>query len=268
MTSPKGNLPEELEAELLGFILAGRQERIADAAVAAQPPPVRAALPGIYETLASLALGEEPVAPRSDLRARLMLTLAHNQMRTTNAKSALVIVDMICDHLTPGRPLEVPRARQIVPALQARIEDARARGIPVVYVVDEHDEDDPDLEAWGTHAVKGSGGNDVWPELAPKSGDRIVKKPTYSAFAHSTFAEVMDELNVDTIVLTGCLTELGLMATATEALQRGFQVEVPGDAQAGYSAEGEQMTLGVLKVMAPYGAARKARLEMLASRQG
>lgn len=266
MTSQKSHLPEELEAELLGFLLAGRQERIADAAVATQPPPVRAALPGIFETLAGLTLGAEPVTPRSDLRARLMLTLATNQTRSKKAQSALVIVDMICDHLTAGRPLEVPRAREIVPALKARIEDARARGVPVIYVVDEHDADDPDLEAWGTHAVKGSGGNEVWPELAPQSGDKIVKKPTYSAFAHSNFAEVMDELNVDTIVLTGCLTELGLMATATEALQRGFAVEVPGNCQAGYSAEGEQMTLGVLKVMAPYGAARKARLEMLAER--
>ena len=31
----------------------------------------------------------------------------------------------------------------------------------------------------------------------------------------------LDELRVDSLVLTGCLTEIGLMATATDALQQG-----------------------------------------------
>src|SRR5689334_17145406 len=100
MTAPKFDLPEEIEAELLGFILAGRQERIADAAVANQPPPIRAALPGIYDALAALALEAEPVAPSGGLRARLMKSLAANETQSKQTKSALVIVDMICDHLT------------------------------------------------------------------------------------------------------------------------------------------------------------------------
>src|SRR5256885_222970 len=93
---------------------------------------------------------------------------------------------------------------------------------PVVDVVDEHDPDDPDLDAWGTHAVKGTPGTEVWDEIAPESGDRIVKKPSYSAFHDSNLDQVLDELEIDTLVLTGCLTEIGLMATATDAMQRGF----------------------------------------------
>lgn len=266
MSDTKGNLPEELEAELLGFILAGRVERVADAAVASQPEPVRAALPGMYDALAALALGAEPVSPSAGLRSRLMASVAQNQQKAKQSVSALLVVDMIMDHLTPGRPLEVPRAREIVPAMKARIEEARKNGVPVIYVIDEHEADDADLDAWGAHAIKGSGGNDVWPELAPKAGDRIVKKPTYSAFTRSSLSDLLDDLNVDTLVLTGCLTEIGVLATATDALQRGFAVEVPADSQAGNTAEGEQMTLGLLKVMAPYGAARKQRLHMLAAR--
>ncbi len=72
---------------------------------------------------------------------------------------------------------------------------------------------------------------------------------------------MLDDLKVDTIVLTGCLTEIAILATATEALQRGFAVEVPADAQAGSSEGAEQVVLGVLGVMPPYGPARRARLE-------
>jgi nicotinamidase-related amidase len=93
-----------------------------------------------------------------------------------------------------------------------------------------------------------------------------VKKATYSSFTGSQLANVLDELEVDTLVLTGCLTEIGVLATATEALQRGFAVEVPADSQAGSNEMAERVAMGVLAIMPPYGPARRARLESLAAR--
>jgi nicotinamidase/pyrazinamidase len=209
--------------------------------------------------LTTLGRAEAPAAPPAELRAKIVDSLSRRTVRR-----ALVIVDMINDHLTPGALLEVPRARGVVPALKKRIEEARAAGVPVVYVVDEHEPDDPDLDAWGTHAVKGTSGTEVWEELAPRPGDRIVKKPSYSAFFESNLGSVLDEMKVDTLVLTGCLTELGLMATATDAMQQGFAVEVPADSQAGSCVELEMAALGTMNVMAPFGPSRKKRLERLA----
>lgn len=246
-------------ADIAAFVLAARPERIEDGMLAMAPTEFRAAVGPTREALASLGVAVPALLPPPALRSRLMKTLASH-----TARRALVIIDMICDHLEPGTLLEVPRAREVVPALKKRIEDARAQGIPVVYVVDEHDPDDPDLDAWGTHALKGTPGTEVWPELAPIEGDRIVKKPTYSAFHESSLDEVLSELKVDTLTLTGCLTELGIMATATDALQRGYAIEVPPDSQAGSSADMEMASLGIMRIMAPFGPARKARLERLA----
>ena len=251
---------EELLAELAGFVLQGRPERIEDGMLALAPPAFRAGVKQTREALVTLGLAEEPAKPSEALRARLMGTLASRPIR-----KALVVIDMIRDHLEPGALLEVSRARAVVPALKERIERARAEGVPVVYVVDEHDPDDPDLDAWGTHAVKGTPGNDVWPELAPREGDRIVKKPSYSAFFQTDLRGVLDELAVDTLVLTGCLTEIGIMATATDAMQLGFAVEVPPDSQAGAAPELEMAAMGTMAVMAPFGPARKARLDRLAA---
>ena len=246
-------------ADLAAFVLAARPERIEDGMLSLAPAEFRAAIGPMREALASLGVVEPMRAPPSALRSRLMKSLA-----ARTARRALVIIDMIVDHLEPGALLEVPRARAVVPALKKRIDDARAAGIPVVYVVDEHEADDPDLDAWGTHAVKGSRGTEVWADLAPAPGDRIVKKPTYSAFHASQLDEVLSELKVDTLTLTGCLTELGIMATATDALQRGYVVEVPSDSQAGSTADLEMVTMFIMKVMAPFGPARRDRLERLA----
>jgi len=43
-------------------------------------------------------------------------------------KEALLISDMLNDFVREGAPLEVPAARDILPALQERLAAARARG--------------------------------------------------------------------------------------------------------------------------------------------
>jgi len=246
-------------ADLAAFVLAGRPERVDDGYLLLSPPEQRVAVREMRELLATVGRAEDPVAPPAELRSRILEGIARKTTR-----KALVIIDMIKDHLTPGSLLEVPRAREVVPALRKRIDDARASGVPVIYVVDEHEADDPDLDAWGTHAVKGSVGTEVWDDIAPAPGDHIVKKPTYSAFCESNLGAVLDELRVDTLVLTGCLTEIGIMATATDAMQQGFAVEVPADSQAGTCVELEMAAMGTLSIMAPFGPARKRRLERLA----
>jgi len=250
-------------ADLLAFVLAGRPERMTQVAVAQMPAEQRVAVGIVTETIASLATTAEPVEPSAGLRARILATIRARLAR--RPRRALLVCDMLVDHLTPGRQLEVPRARNIVPAIAKRIDEARAQGVPVVYILDQHEADDPELDEWGTHAIAGTEGAEVWPPLAPKPGDKIVTKPTYSSFFASSLEQVLDELAVDTLVMTGCATEVQLLTTATDALQRGFDVELPHDTQAGYSDDGERFAMGVLAALVPYAPARKVRLERIAA---
>lgn len=252
--------PDEKVADLLAVLLAGRSDQLADLALGPLAAPLAPELAAMRETLAAMALANDPVAPSAGLRARMLKSVAE---KTAEPRRALVVIDMQNDALNPGGPLEVPRARAIVPALAARIEAARREGTPVVYVVDVHEPDDSDLDAWAAHNIVGSKGAEVWPDLAPKPGDAVVQKPTYSAFTRSRLTEVLRELRVDTLVLTGCLTEVGILATATEALQRGYAVEVPPDAQAGATPVNEQVAMGIIELLPPYGPAREALLESL-----
>jgi nicotinamidase-related amidase len=246
-------------AELLDFVLAGRPERLSDLAVSQMPSAQRAALGSVTEAVAALGLSGAGIPPSPSLRDRVLASA--RTCLAERPRRAVLVCDMIRDHLTPGRPLEVPRARGIVPALVERLARARADGEPIVYVLDRHDPGDPELDVWSTHAVAGSEGAEVWPPLAPAAGDRVVTKPSYSGFFESQLERVLDELNVDTIVLTGCATEVQLMATATDALHRGFAVEIPCDTQAGMSEVAEGVTRGVLSALVPYAPARRARLE-------
>jgi nicotinamidase/pyrazinamidase len=253
-------------AALLDLLLQGRPDRVTAFLLAAEAPETRVEAAKIADAVAALAVAL-PAAPVDEaasaaLKARIMASLSGAR----RARSAVLVIDMLNDHLTPGSSVEVPRARDIVPAVANRLEAARASGLPVVYVVDQHDPDDPDLDLWTTHNVAGSKGGEVWPALAPKTGDTVVTKPTYSAFAASELDAVLDRLAVDTLVLTGCLTEVGLLATAMDALQRGYAVEIPPDAQAGSSPAAELVTLATLSILPPFAPARIARLARIDAR--
>ncbi len=236
--------PRDINEELLAAMLARTPEHM----LAAAGIPAEA-LAELREALALVAESAPPVVPSAALRARLLARRPHPRRPE---HPVLLVIDMLQDYLTEGRPLEVPRARAIVPALEARLAEARSRGTPIVYVCDQHEEDDPDFRDLPVHALRGTSGAEVWPSLAPEPGDHIVHKPTYSAFSRSTLANVLDELGADELILTGCATEAGLQATATDALQRGYVVSMPVDTQAGYTPMTEAATLAVLSGMRPY----------------
>ena len=57
---------------------------------------------------------------------------------------ALIVIDMLEDFIAPDGKLTCgPAGQAIVPALQAEIAAARKAGIPVIYLCDNHREDDP-----------------------------------------------------------------------------------------------------------------------------
>jgi nicotinamidase-related amidase len=257
-------------AELMGLLLQGRPEWITTFLLGSQPPEVRDLAAKIADALAAVAASTKPVVPTLDtagndpLKARILASLASRPAPRT----ALLVIDMQNDTMTPGAANEVPRARDIVPALAARLDAARNAKVPVVYVVDQHDVDDPDLDLWQTHNVVGSKGAEVWPAIAPKPGDHIVTKPTYSAFTRSALDQKLDELAVDSLVLTGCVTEVGVLTTAMDALQRGFAVEIPPDCQAGSGPLPEGVAMATLAMVVPFGPARVKRLESIRAKLG
>jgi nicotinamidase-related amidase len=218
-------------------------------ATAGNDPAVHARIKQDLEALAALALSLDPVAPTSSLRARIAAA-AETVKVPPPRRAAVLVVDMLKDHLTPGAPLEVERARDVVPALKARIAEAHAAHEPVVYLVDHHELGDPELDAWPLHNV-GDPVDEIWPELAPAAQDTIVTHRTYSGFFETRLDEVLRAMQVNTLVITGCITEIHMYATALDALQRGYRVEVPEDCQAGSSILAERTILATLSALAP-----------------
>jgi nicotinamidase-related amidase len=164
-------------------------------------------------------------------------------------KEALLIIDMLNDFVLEGAPLEVPETRKVIPNIKKEIEKARAAGGPVIYICDAHAPDDAEFSKfdWPPHAVKGTKGAEIVDELKPEKGDIVIEKTTYSGFYNTKLDETLKRLNVDSLRLTGCVTHICIMFTASDAVLRGYKVSVVEKGVAGLAKEDHNAALRIMK---------------------
>ncbi len=165
------------------------------------------------------------------------------------AKEALLIIDMLNDFVFEGAPLEVPETRKIIPNIKREIEKARAEKKPVIYICDAHKPNDKEFSkfGWPPHAVKGTRGADVVDELKPQKKDIVIRKTTYSGFYKTGLEKALKRLKIDSLRLTGCVTHICIMFTASDAVLRDYKVTVVEDAVAGLSIEDHDAALRIMK---------------------
>lgn len=163
---------------------------------------------------------------------------------------ALIVIDMLNDFIT-GK-LKTERAQRIIPNLKKLIQAARDKKVPVIYSNDAHLPVDFELNKWGGHAMKGTKGAEVIPQLEPAEGDYVLEKRTYSGFFETGLDLLLRKLKVDTIVLAGLHANICLRHTAADGFFRGYSIIVPKDATEAFSDEEYERGLGYLEKV--YGA--------------
>jgi nicotinamidase/pyrazinamidase len=158
---------------------------------------------------------------------------------------ALLVIDMLEDFVRPGAPLEVPRTREILPALRRRVTRARKEGELVVYVCDSHRKKDPEFDrmGWPPHAVAGTRGAAVVREIAPEPGDVVVEKKTFSGFHGTHLSSVLRRHGIRSVSLAGCVTNICILYTAYDAAVRGYDVAVDESVVAGLDETSHRFAL-------------------------
>jgi len=162
-------------------------------------------------------------------------------------KKTLLIIDMLKDFVLSGAPLEVPKARDILPNIKGQIDEAHREGISIIYLCDHHEPDDIEFRVWPPHAVKNSVGAEIVDELKPQEGDFIVPKISYSAFYKTELEELLKKLKVEELIITGVVTNICVLYTAMDALARGYKVEVPEDCVAALNEEDHKFAIRQIK---------------------
>jgi nicotinamidase/pyrazinamidase len=159
-------------------------------------------------------------------------------------KTALIVADMLNDFIDPQGALFIgPQGRAIIPFVAAKIEEVRGRSGVVILVTDAHAPDDREFRHFPPHAVKGTWGAQVIPELSLKPGDYRVEKTRYSAFARTNLDEILQKEQVARVEVVGVCTSICVLETVKELFDRDLPSLVYREGVADFDPEAHAFAL-------------------------
>ena len=190
-------------------------------------------------------------------RANLIMGEGHHTV-IDPAKTAHVVVDLQAGFMAPNAICEVPVARDIVPQVNALSSAVRAAGAVNAFIRFTVDLNEPNY--WApmydrmpeqTRAAfvdafsPGAQPHGLWSELDVRPGDWIVNKTRFSAFVPGTcqLHERLQARGIDTLIVTGTLTNCCCESTVRDAMQLGYKVLFIQDGNAGYDDASHNATL-------------------------
>ena len=175
---------------------------------------------------------------------------------------AILVVDMLNDFVTGA--LGCDRARAIVPATAQLLDAARKSGVPVIFCNDAHLPGiDRELQIWGDHAIAGTPGAEVIPELNLCEKDYVVPKRRYSGFFQTDLDILLKELGVKTVIVTGLHAHMCVRHTSADAYCLGYDVVAAKECLNSFTEEEFQGGLAYLKTC--YGADSYSNEELIAA---
>ena len=181
------------------------------------------------------------------------------------ARTAHIVVDLQNGFMAEGAPVEVPIAREIVPAVNRISTALRDAGGLNVFLRYTADPDEPhswsakyqnylSARAAATHKAsfaRGAANWQLWPTLDIRPGDLVLDKTRFSAFVPGTCAlhDMLQPRGIDTVIVTGTLTNVCCESTARDAMQRNYKVVFVTDGNAALSDAEHNATLANLIVL-------------------
>ena len=162
-------------------------------------------------------------------------------------KKALLIIDMLNDFVRAGAPMEVHNINSIINPIKREIEKERILGHPIIYLCDSHEPGDKEFKTVSPHAVRNTDGAKIIDEMKPEGTDLIVLKSAFSSFFNTELEGMLEKLSVDWLILTGCVTNIGILYTAADAVMRDYRVDIIKDAVIGLNPKDHQFALDQMK---------------------
>lgn len=174
---------------------------------------------------------------------------------------ALCVVDMQNDFVREGAPMEVPDARKTIPQHQQLIAFCRGAKLPIIYTRFLAGpnrtlmwEWSPQLEPPVLACQRGHQRyyadvdqtldcTDVIDEIYPEPGDYIIDKYGYGAFHSTLLDDTLRSLGVESLIITGTVTQICVEETGREAFHHGYKTTVVSDAVSSYLPDLHAATL-------------------------
>ena len=169
-------------------------------------------------------------------------------LRLEPGRTALLVVDMQRGFVDAGQAMEVPPAREIVPAIRALLDGFRAKRLPVVFteftyspavpilVGELHPEHRPappgaprGFGVPSSSCLEGDASARTIGALAPRPDELVIRKRWYDAFAGTELDGALRARGVTSVVITGTMTDICVLSTVVGAFNHEYRISVVAD---------------------------------------
>ncbi len=109
-----------------------------------------------------------------------------------------------------------------LPKIKTLLTEARASGIPVIYIQHDGAEGHPleiDTEGWK-----------LYPPLKPADGECVIRKRESDSFFGTTLQQELEKRGIAHLIVAGAMTEYCVDTTCRRAASLGYDVTLVGDA--------------------------------------
>jgi nicotinamidase-related amidase len=164
-------------------------------------------------------------------------------------KAALVVIDIQKGVVAMDRKLEPYTANQLVANVSKLVQRFRELGMPVFLVhvtsIDGKDMLRPitDQQVQWSSSQRPPDWAEFVEEIRPTEKDIVISKRQWGAFYGTELDLQLRRRRIDTIVLCGVSTNIGVETTAREAYQHGYNQVFVTDAMAARSKDEHEATL-------------------------
>ena len=193
-----------------------------------------------------------------------------NNLTLDCKRTALVLIDL--QQGIAGMPVEPHSGKEVIANAVALADSFRKNGglvvlVRVSSVGDGKDMLHPlsDTPAFRPASARAEGWDKIVPELGPKPGDLLITKHQWGAFYGTELDLQLRRRGIETIVIGGISTNIGVESTARDAFERGYQQIFVEDMMAGMSAEAH--TFAVTTIFPRIGRVRQTN-EVFAALEG
>ncbi len=178
-----------------------------------------------------------------------MLVIGMFDLKLDSNKTALVVIDVQKGIFALDRKLEPNTVSQVVANVSKLVTKFRGAGMPVFLIhvtsIDGRDMLHPVADQqspWGS-APRPADWSDFVEEIKPTGKDIVIVKRQWGAFYGTELDLQLRRRRIETIVLCGVSTNIGVETTARDAYQRGYNQVFATDAMAANSEDEHEATL-------------------------
>jgi ureidoacrylate peracid hydrolase len=165
------------------------------------------------------------------------------QLKIDPARTALIVVDMVNEFFEPGGKMVLEGGKSLYMPMNQLLDAAHNTHIPVFYTNQWLRPDDSLFKKRIPHCLIGTWGAQVVDALHQSPEDITVHKRRYSAFYQTDLDLFLRERKIESVIVTGVVTNICVRSTVHDAFFLGYDVIIPVECVAATSPEAQETTL-------------------------